>query len=132
MRVGNKTLSLCSYARCTCFSPNIQTSLAVVKRLKLMDSGAIHLIGNRLIEAARRRDKTQEAETVLEVNFPPEAARSGTATRHRTFIILLLVYVARQAEVAELDAFGRSHQHISHGDISAAGRQNRQQSGAER
>lgn len=34
-----------------CFSPNIQTSLAVVKRLKLMDSGAIHLIGNRLAEA---------------------------------------------------------------------------------
>lgn len=34
-----------------CSSPNIQTSLAVVKRLKLMDSGAIHLIGNRLAEA---------------------------------------------------------------------------------
>lgn len=34
-------------------SPNIQTSLAVVKRLKLMDSGAIHLIGNRVIDAAK-------------------------------------------------------------------------------
>lgn len=33
-------------------SPNIHTSLAEVKRLKLMDSGAIHLIGSRLIEAA--------------------------------------------------------------------------------
>lgn len=32
-------------------SPNIQTSLAEVKRLKLMDSGAIHLIGNRVTEA---------------------------------------------------------------------------------
>lgn len=36
-------------------SPNIQTSLAEVKRLKLMDSGAIHLIGNRLTDAAKER-----------------------------------------------------------------------------
>lgn len=34
-------------------SPNIQTSLAVVKRLKLMDSGAIHLIGNRETDAVK-------------------------------------------------------------------------------
>jgi hypothetical protein len=37
------------------FSPNIQTSLAVVKRLKLIDSGAIHLIGNRVSEAGREK-----------------------------------------------------------------------------
>lgn len=37
------------------FSPNIQTSLAVVKRLKLMDSGAIHLIGNRESDAAQKK-----------------------------------------------------------------------------
>lgn len=36
-------------------SPNIQTSLAVVKRLKLMDSGAIHLIGKRETEAVSKR-----------------------------------------------------------------------------
>lgn len=32
-------------------SPNIQTSLAVVKRRKLMDSGDIHLMGRRVTEA---------------------------------------------------------------------------------
>lgn len=32
--------------------PNIQTSLAEVNRLKLIDSGAIHLIGIRLTEAS--------------------------------------------------------------------------------
>lgn len=37
-------------------SPNIQTSLAVVNRLKLIDSGAIHLIGNRVTEAAVKYD----------------------------------------------------------------------------
>ena len=37
--------------------PNIQTSLAVVKRLKLMDSGAIHFIGNRLTEAVEVTQK---------------------------------------------------------------------------
>lgn len=61
---------------------------------------------------------------MLEGKFHPKGARSGR--RHdttSTFIIFLFVYVARQAEVAELDAFGGSHQHISHGDISAAGRQ---------
>lgn len=35
-------------------SPNIQTSLAEVKRLKFMDSGAIHLIGNRVTEAVEK------------------------------------------------------------------------------
>ena len=33
--------------------PNIQTSLADVKRLKLIDSGAIHLIGSLVTEAVR-------------------------------------------------------------------------------
>lgn len=32
-------------------TPNIQTSLAVVNRLKLMDSGDIHLIGNLPLDA---------------------------------------------------------------------------------
>lgn len=31
--------------------PNIHTSLAVVKRLKLMDSGAIHFIGSLPFDA---------------------------------------------------------------------------------
>ena len=31
--------------------PNIQTSLAVVKRRKLIDSGAIHLMGSTPFEA---------------------------------------------------------------------------------
>lgn len=36
-------------------SPNIQTSLAVVKRRKLMDSGDIHLMGRRVTEAGGGR-----------------------------------------------------------------------------
>lgn len=35
--------------------PNIQTSLAVVNRLKLMDSGAIHLIGSFPLDAEKKR-----------------------------------------------------------------------------
>ena len=35
------------------YSPNIHTSLAEVKRRKLIDSGAIHLIGNFPLEAGR-------------------------------------------------------------------------------
>lgn len=34
--------------------PNIQTSLAVVNRLKLMDSGAIHLMGSLPLDAEDR------------------------------------------------------------------------------
>ena len=45
-------------------SPNIHTSLAEVKRLKFMDSGAIHLIGSFPLEAEER-----EKMTVLEVAF---------------------------------------------------------------
>lgn len=35
-------------------APNIQTSLAVVKRRKLMDSGDIHLMGRRVTDAGGR------------------------------------------------------------------------------
>ena len=45
---GNQTLVHTLWRVC---SPNIQTSLAVVKRRKLMDSGDIHLIGRRVTEA---------------------------------------------------------------------------------
>ena len=45
---GNQTLVHALWRAC---SPNIQTSLAVVKRRKLMDSGDIHLIGRRVTEA---------------------------------------------------------------------------------
>lgn len=41
-------------------SPNIQTSLAVVKRRKLMDSGDIHLMGRRVTEALGRQRGLQE------------------------------------------------------------------------
>lgn len=37
-----------------------------------------------------------------------------------TFIILLFINVARQAKVAELDAFRRRHQDVSHCYISTA------------
>lgn len=47
----------CARALACYHSPNIQTSLAEVKRLKLMDSGAIHLMGNRLTEAAEKRQE---------------------------------------------------------------------------
>lgn len=47
-------------------SPNIHTSLAVVNRLKLMDSGAIHLIGNRVTDAAEKwQIKTQPADLLM-------------------------------------------------------------------
>lgn len=36
------------------FLPNIQTSLAVVNLLKLIDSGAIHLIGSLPFEAENK------------------------------------------------------------------------------
>lgn len=51
---------MCAHALGSYRSPNIHTSLAVVNRLKLMDSGAIHLIGNRVTEAAEKwQIKTQ-------------------------------------------------------------------------
>lgn len=37
--------------------PNIHTSLAEVKRLKFIDSGAIHLIGSFPLEAAKPERK---------------------------------------------------------------------------
>lgn len=39
------------YDRLLLYIPNIHTSLAVVKRLKLIDSGAIHFMGNLPLEA---------------------------------------------------------------------------------
>ena len=48
------TLSVISkWNQDTNHSPNIQTSLAEVKRLKLMDSGAIHLMGSLPLDASR-------------------------------------------------------------------------------
>lgn len=40
-----------------------------------------------------------------------------------TFIILLVVYVAREAEVTKFDAFWRRHQDVSHRYVSMARRQ---------
>ena len=37
-------------------TPNIQTSLEEVNLLKLIDSGAIHFIGSRPLEAAGERE----------------------------------------------------------------------------
>lgn len=37
-----------------------------------------------------------------------------------TFIILVLIHVARQAKVAELNTFRRSNQDVSHCYVSAA------------
>lgn len=37
--------------------PNIHTSLAVVNRRKFIDSGAIHLIGNRVTDADGMEEK---------------------------------------------------------------------------
>lgn len=48
--VGSRIRTL-SHALGKLHSPNIQTSLAVVKRRKLMDSGDIHLMGRRVTEA---------------------------------------------------------------------------------
>lgn len=39
-------------------SPNIQMSLAIVNLLKLIDSGAIHLIGSLPFEAKTRKEET--------------------------------------------------------------------------
>lgn len=41
------------------YSPNIHTSLAEVKRRKLIDSGAIHLIGNFPLEARRLMSQSE-------------------------------------------------------------------------
>lgn len=40
-----------------------------------------------------------------------------------TFIILLFVYVAREAEVTKFDAFWRCHQDVSYRYVSMADRQ---------
>lgn len=49
-----------SHALLKLHSPNIQTSLAVVKRRKLMDSGDIHLMGRRVTEALGGQRDSQE------------------------------------------------------------------------
>lgn len=40
------------------YPPNIQTSLAVVNRRKLIDSGAIHLMGSLPLEAEVKRSSS--------------------------------------------------------------------------
>lgn len=47
--------------------PNIQTSLAVVNRLKLMDSGAIHLIGSLPLDA--KKQKSEELRSLSSCRF---------------------------------------------------------------
>lgn len=83
-----------------------------MKRLKLMDSGAIHLIGNRLIEAATHNFFFLLCECTAEVNTDQKDLYVST------FVIFLLVHVARKAEVAELDAIRRRHQDVSHCNVS--------------
>lgn len=81
-----------------------------------MDSGAIHLIGSRLTEAAHRKERDKKRLEKTE-KTTPEVNLDATGT----FIIFLFVDVARQAEVAELDALGRSHKDVSHRDVPACG-----------
>ena len=53
--------------RATCQnSPNIHTSLAPVKRRKLIDSGAIHLIGNLPLLAAEKKRKHKIVSTTAQ------------------------------------------------------------------
>jgi len=51
-------------------SPNIHTSLAEVKRLKFIDSGAIHLIGSFPLEAGNRERGENETECEWEESAP--------------------------------------------------------------
>lgn len=91
--------------------PNIHTSLAAVKRLKLMDSGAIHLIGSRLIEASTHAIEHLPSYLCDHCVY--------MCVHESTFVVLLLLYKARKAEVSELDTFGRCHQDIPHCNVSA-------------
>lgn len=99
-----------------------------------MDSGAIHLMGNRETEAAQRRERVEINQRIPPPFFEERVSHFERQSIQlpltlcvsvRTFVVLLIIDVARQTEVTELDAFRRFHQDISHGYISTAQTQNR-------
>lgn len=88
---------MCARALGSYRSPNIHTSLAVVNRLKLMDSGAIHLIGNRVTEAAEKwQIKTQPGDLLL-FSSPNEYLKRVSGT----FVVFFILDVSGQTEVSQ-------------------------------
>lgn len=81
--------------------PNIQTSLAVVNRLKLMDSGAIHLIGNRVTEAVKKQQIKKRQCGRLMFFF---LTRKPCVSTSRTFVVLFILDVSGQTKVSQLYA----------------------------
>lgn len=64
--------------------PNIHTSLAVVNRLKLIDSGAIHLIGNLPLDAGIRSKDT--------LHFTDHVRSIDKAELQKVVLVLLYLY----------------------------------------
>jgi len=115
--------------------PNIQTSLAVVKRLKLMDSGAIHLIGNLPLDAGEWQWR-ELCYTSLISSVSIWAMNNNGAFSHLikrkiqrlqsvylvTFIIWAILHISWQTEVSQLYTVDRGHQHIPCCDVSVEGK----------
>lgn len=95
-------------------APNIQTSLAVVKRLKLMDSGDIHLMGRRVMDAAGGEADGGRARGCRGAEASPWPPRAPL-----TFIILLVLDVPGEPEVPQLHALRGGHQDVPHRDVPA-------------
>lgn len=75
-----------------------------------MDSGAIHLIGSRLIEAATCAIEHLQC-CVCEHCVHVCVCRA-------TFVVLLLLYEARKAKVSQPDTIRSGHQDVSHCNVS--------------
>lgn len=107
--------------------PNIQTSLAVVKRRKLMDSGDIHLMGRRVTDAGgkdrgwswslvgtdqpQRRQRGLTKVSTLTEPQPHHAAL--------TFIIFLILDVPGEPKVTQLHTLRGGHQDVPDSNVPA-------------
>lgn len=80
--------------------PNIQTSLAVVNRLKLMDSGAIHLIGSLPLDAEKQMQENKEFGSCEDCFF--NLVLGGNLSVRKTFYLCNKNYLPCTVKVQNL------------------------------
>lgn len=78
-----------------------------------MDSGAIHLMGSRETDAV----KVKKGDAVI--TRCPLSTNVFLKRLSLTFVVLLILDIPGQAEVAQLHALWTGHQHIPNSDVSA-------------
>lgn len=101
--------------------PNIQTSLAVVNRLKLMDSGAIHLMGSLPFDAKTKliiRIVVASVHSWKRDKLLLQAPQKREVTII-TFVIRAVFHVPWQTKVTQLHTVNCRHQHIPCCNVSA-------------